>query len=185
MAIHHLLERHWFAVYTRSRHEKQVELMLRRQAVETYLPLRRTWSRRRDRRMKVDLPALPGYLFVHCALVGETRANVKKTPGVLHVVENGGMPCIIPPAQVESLRRVLEASEDADSHPYFRIGDRVEVVRGPMVGAQGYLVRISPGRHRLVVAMDFVHRAVSVEIDANDVDRCDAPVGALKRRSGG
>jgi transcription antitermination factor NusG len=177
-----LRERHWFAVYTRSRHEKQVELMLRRQSVETYLPLRRTWSRRRDRRMKVDLPALPGYLFVHCALVGETRASVKKTPGVIHVVENGGAPCIIPAAQVESLRRVLAESDDADSHPYFKVGDRVEVIRGPMVGAQGFLVRISPGRHRLVVAMDFVNRAVSVEIDANDVDRCDMPAKTLCRR---
>ena len=39
----------WYAVYTRSRHEKQVEAMLRRQALETYLPLRRAWSRRQDR----------------------------------------------------------------------------------------------------------------------------------------
>jgi transcription antitermination factor NusG len=166
-------ESNWFAVYTLSRHEKQVELMLRRQSVETYLPLRRTWSRRRDRRMKVDLPALPGYLFVHCELVGETRAKIKKTPGVLRVVENGGEPCIIPPEQVASLRCVLAEAEEAEEHPYFKVGDRVEVVRGPMIGARGYLVRMAPARHRLVVAMDFVNRAVAVEIDPNDVDRCE------------
>jgi transcription antitermination factor NusG len=49
----------------------------------------------------------------------------------------------------------------------------VEVVRGPFVGARGYLVRMAPGRHKLVVAVEFVNHAVSIEIDPNDVDRCD------------
>jgi len=173
---------HWFAVYTRSRHEKQVELMLRRQQVETYLPLRRTWSRRLDRRAQVDLPALPGYLFVRCILLGETRASIKKTPGVLRVVENAGAPCVIPPEQVESLRRVLAQAAEAEAHPYLKVGDRVEVVRGPMIGAQGYLVRVAPGRHRLIVAIECLNRAVSVEIDADDVDRCEEPVMAAHPR---
>ena len=150
-----VLETHWYAVYTRSRHEKQVEAMLRRQSLETYLPLRRTWSRRRDRRTTVELPALPGYLFVRCALHGEIRANVKKTPGVVAVIENAGRPCAIPEPQIESLRLVLARSFDIEAHPYFNIGDRVEVVRGPFVGAQGFLTRVAPGRHKLVVALEF------------------------------
>jgi transcription antitermination factor NusG len=163
----------WYAVYSRSRHEKQVDLMLQRQSLQTYLPLRRTWSRRRDRRVTVDLPALPGYLFVHCALYGEVRAQIKKTPGVIRVVENAGRPCVIPEAQIESLRTVLERSFQVEAHPYFNIGDRVQVARGPFIGTEGYLVRIAPGRHKLVVAVEFVNQAVAIEIDAADVDRCD------------
>ena len=68
---------------------------------------------------------------------------------------------------------VLERSFDAEAHPYFNIGDRVQVMRGPFVGAEGYLLRVAPGRHKLVVAVEWVNHAVSVEIDANDVDRCD------------
>src|SRR5438874_12293267 len=121
----------WYAIYTRSRHEKQVDGMLHRQQLETYLPLQRTWSRRRDRRVTVELPALPGYLFVRCALYGEVRAQIKKTPGVIHVVENAGRACVIPEQEIQSLRTVLERSFDAETHPYFHVGDRVEVVRGP------------------------------------------------------
>jgi transcription antitermination factor NusG len=163
----------WYAVYTRSRHEKQVEAMLKRQSLEAYLPLRRTWSRRRDRRVTVELPALPGYLFVRCTLYGEVRAQIKKATGVIRLVENAGHPCVIPEAQIESLRVVLGRSFDAEMHPYFNIGDRVQVVRGPFVGAQGQLIRVAPGRHKLVVAVEFVNHAVAVEIDAADVDRCD------------
>ena len=126
----------WYAVYTRSRHEKQVDAMLRRQALETYLPLRRAWSRRQDRRVTVELPALPGYLFVRCALYGEVRAQIKKASGVIRVVENAGRPCAIPESQIESLRVVLARTYEAEAHPYFNIGDRVQVMRGPFVGAR-------------------------------------------------
>jgi transcription antitermination factor NusG len=168
----HAPDNHWYAVYTRSRHEKQVEAMLRRQQVETFLPLRRTWSRRRDRRTTVDLPALPGYLFVRCVLYAEVRAQIKKTPGVLRMVESVGRPCVIPEEQIESLRLVLAQSADAGAHPYFKVNDRVQVIRGPFVGAEGQLVRIAESRHKLVVAIDFVNQAVAIEIDAVDVDRC-------------
>jgi transcription antitermination factor NusG len=162
---------HWYALYTRSRHEKLVEALLRHQALETYLPLRRTWSRRRDRRLTVELPALPGYLFVRCDLRSEVRAQLKKTPGVVYLVENAGQPCVIAAREIESLRLVLAWSFNAETHPYFNVGDRVEVVRGPFVGAQGRLIRVAPGRHKLVVAIEFVSQAVAVEIDAADVDR--------------
>jgi hypothetical protein len=33
---------HWYAVYTRARHEKRVERILQRMELETYLPLRKT-----------------------------------------------------------------------------------------------------------------------------------------------
>jgi transcriptional antiterminator NusG len=165
------LNNQWYAIYTRSRHEKQVDMMLRRQAFETYLPLRRAWSRRRDRRVTVELPALPGYLFVRCVLYGEVRAQIKKAPGVIRVVESAGRPCVVPESQIESLRVVLARSFDAETHPYFNIGDRVQVFRGPFMGAQGHLVRIAPGRHKLVVAVEFVNRAVAVEIEPADVDR--------------
>jgi transcriptional antiterminator NusG len=163
----------WYAVYSRSRHEKQVDKMLQRQSLQTYLPLRRTWSRRRDRRVTVELPALPGYLFVRCAFYGEVRAQIKKTPGVIRVVETAGRPCIIPESQIESLRTVLERSFEVEAHPYFNIGDRVQVARGPFIGTEGYLIRIAPGRHKLVVAVEFVNQAVAIEIDAADVDRCN------------
>src|SRR5439155_2850478 len=143
----------WYAVYSRSRHEKQVEAMLRRQSLETYLPLRRAWSRRQDRRVTVDLPALPGYLFVRCVLYAEVRARIKRASGVIRLVENGGQACVIPERQIESLRVVLARSFDAEAHPYFNVGDRVEVVRGRFVGAVGQLIRVAPGRHKLVVAV--------------------------------
>lgn len=161
----------WYAVYTRSRHEKQVAAYLAKQNIETYLPLRRQWSSRRDRKLTIQVPALPGYLFVRCMLYAETRALIKRASGVLRLVESAGRPAVIPDEQVEALRRALAVSFNAEGHPYLRIGDRVRVVRGPLVGIEGYLVRVAESRHRLVINVDHVNQALSVEIDASVVEK--------------
>jgi transcription antitermination factor NusG len=160
----------WYAVSTRSRHEKRVAAYLQQQQIETYLPLRRQWSSRRDRKLTIRVPALPGYLFVRCALHGELRALIKRASGVVRVVENAGRPAVIPPKQIASLRALLDASLNAEGHPYLKVGDRVRVVRGPLLGAEGLLVRVAENRHRLVINVDYVNQALSAEIDADCVE---------------
>ncbi len=163
----------WYAIYTRSRQEKAVAALFERFRLETYVPLRRTWSSRRDRKVTIEVPALPGYLFVRGVLYAETRALIKRTSGVVHLVENAGRPAVIPDAQVESLRIALARVFNPEGHPYLNVGDRVRVVRGPLVGMEGFLVRVSESRHKLVVAVDHVNQALSVEVDGNCVEAAD------------
>jgi transcriptional antiterminator NusG len=160
----------WYAVYTRSRHEKQVAAFLQRQSIETYVPVRRAWSSRKDRKSTVDLPAMPGYVFVRCVLYPETRAMIKRPTGVLRLVENVGRPAVIPKKQIDSLRKALEATFNAEGHPFLSVGDRVRVTKGPMLGAEGYLVRANEEQHRLVISVEHVNQALSVEIDADCVE---------------
>lgn len=163
----------WYAVYTRSRHEKQVAEFLKRQGIESFVPLRRAWSTRRDRKVTMEVPALPGYLFVRAVLYAETRALIKRASGVVRLVESAGRPAEIPAEQIESLRIALANTFNAEGHPYLNVGDRVRVVRGPMVGAEGYLLRVAESRHRLVVSVDYVNQALSVEIDAECVEAAE------------
>lgn len=170
-------DHHWYAVYTRSRHEKHVEKILRRMEFETYLPLRQTWSTRLDRKQRIEVPALPGYLFVRCVLYAEHRAAIKRSLGVVHLVENAGQPCAIPETQLTSLRLVL-VSPEVQEAAYLDVGDRVRVTRGPFKDAVGYLTRVDTDSPRLVVAVEWVNRAVSVQIDSRCVERLAEPVAS-------
>ena len=170
----------WYAIYTRSRHEKQVDLQLRRHRLETFLPLQRSWSTRQDRRVQIEMPALPGYLFVRCALWPDTRALIKRSTGVIRVVESVGRPAVIPAAQVLSLRKALEQGNGAANHPYLQVGDWVRVLRGPMADVEGRLVRMAGDQHKLVINVDFVQQAVAVHVDARDVEKIEPPRRAAK-----
>src|SRR4051812_50789 len=116
--MRHALDNNWYAIYTRSRHEKHVERMLREMDIETYLPLRKTWSRRLDRKQMIEVAAIPGYLFVRCVLMPDRRAAIKRAAGVVQLIENCGRPCVIPPEQIESLRLLLASEDGATEHPY-------------------------------------------------------------------
>jgi transcription antitermination factor NusG len=163
----------WYAVRTRSRHEKMVDTVLQRMGYETYLPLRHTRNRRRDRVAMVDLPALPGYLFVRCTMIRENSGNIKRIQGVIGLVGNVGTPTVIPDWQIKSFMVVLQnANEQWLLTPPLQKGDRVRVTRGPMKDLEGYLTRIG-SRHQLGFAVEGLPFGLTVEVHEADVDKID------------
>ena len=55
-----------------------------------------------------------------------------------------------------------------DPHPYLQEGMVVEVVRGPLQGVKGILLR-KEKRHRLVLGVRLIQQAAAVEIDVTDI----------------
>ena len=66
--------------------------------------------------------------------------------------------------------RVLVGSDlQFDPCPLIREGMMVEVVHGPLRGVIGRLMRKDSAKARLVLSVDLIGQAVSVEVDAADV----------------
>ena len=63
----------WYAVYARAQHQKQVATQLARQEVECFLPLYESVRRWKDRRVILNLPLFPGYVFVRLELRDRTK----------------------------------------------------------------------------------------------------------------
>lgn len=160
----------WYAVATRSRHEHTVARFLNQYAVETYVPTKRVWSTRVDRRKQIDVPALPGYMFIRCGLNPDVRATVKKAPGVVCIVAISGQPCRIPDDQIRSLRILLDSREDFTVLHEWEPGQSVRIKTGPMKGATGSLVRVDSGQHRLMVRIEHIGLALSVNVHEADVE---------------
>lgn len=134
--------------------------------VEVFLPLREVLSRWKDRRKLVRLPLFPGYVFVRIALA--RKHEVVSVPGSVMLVGFDGTPAPIPDEQVETVRRLCETGLACDPYPYLTEGRRIEVIRGPLMGCAGIVVR-KKGRFRLIVSVDVLQRSVAVEIDSADV----------------
>ena len=99
-------ERHWYAVSTRSRHEKVVAEQLWQKQIECFLPLREVLSKWKDRRKKVQFPLFPGYLFVHVK-IQERRLDILKVPSVVRIITIEREPAAIPDMQIEALKRLV------------------------------------------------------------------------------
>jgi len=160
-------EQHWYAAYTCANHEKQVAAQLDARAVEHLLPLYASARRWKDRRVRLDLPLFPGYVFVRLAL--RDRLRVLQIPSVVRLVGFGGLPAALPDDQVAVLREGLDGQLRAEPHPFLTAGRRVRVVRGPLASAQGILIR-TKGVFRVVLSLDLIMRSVAVELDAADLE---------------
>jgi transcription antitermination factor NusG len=157
---------HWYATYTCANHEKQVAAQLQSRALECFLPLYRSVRRWKDRRVTLDLPLFPGYLFVRIAR--RDRVRVLQIPSVVHLVSFSGQPVSIPDDEMDRLRKGLSHSLSAEPHPFLTAGRRVTIIRGPLAGCEGILRR-KKNNFRLVISIDLIRSACAVDVDAADV----------------
>jgi transcription antitermination factor NusG len=156
----------WFAVRTHPRSEKVVRNYLERKGVEVFLPTIARWSRWKDRKKQIDWPLFAGYCFAR--FEPESDLTVLKCPRVAGIVSFGNERAPVPEYEIESLRTLVMSDLAYDPAPFIKEGMMVEVIHGPLKGATGRLIR--KGSHaRLVLAVDIIAQAVSVQVDASDV----------------
>jgi transcription termination/antitermination protein NusG len=159
-------EVHWYALWTRSRHEQVVREQLEQKGVEAFLPTVTRWSRWKDRKKKIDWPLFPGYCFARFS--ARERLPILKCMGVVNIISFEGEPAPIPEHEILGIRQLVESDLAYDPCPMIREGMMVEVVYGPLKGVIGRLVRKNE-KARLVLSVDLIGQAVSVEVDAADV----------------
>jgi transcription antitermination factor NusG len=158
--------RAWYAIWTRSRHEHVVREQLEGQGLDAFLPTITRWSRWKDRKKQIEWPLFPGYCFAR--FDSRERLPVLQCSGVVSIVSFDGEIVPIPEHEIDAIRRLVESDLQFDPCPLIREGAMVEVIHGPLKGVVGRLVR--KGAHaRLVLSVDLIGQAVSVEVDAADV----------------
>ena len=159
-------EPHWYAAYIAPRHEKKVAEQLRDRSIETLLPLYETMRRWKNGRHKVQLPLFPGYVFVRIPLA--ERLKVLKLPSVVRLVGFNGQPLPLSDGEVEAVQTCLSRGSKLAPHPFLAVGRRVRVIRGPLEGLEGIVVR-KKSQYRFVISLELIQRSVSVEVEQDDL----------------
>lgn len=160
----------WYAIRTKSRHEKCVRNHLAGQGFDPLLPTVRRLNQWKDRKKEVDTPLFPGYCFARFAW--KDHLSILKAPGVVQVVGGSGRPEPIPDHEMEAVQKLMTTPLPYDSSPYLQEGTRVKISRGPLQGIEGVLSR-KDGQHRVVIAIHLIQQAAAVAMDLADV----APIG--------
>jgi len=173
---------HWYAIRTRARHEKKVRDELETRRLDVFLPLHNRWSQWKDRRKQVEVPLFPGYCFAR--FDDAARFRVLNCTGVVRVVSFGREPAVVPDQDIEGIRRLVESDLQYDPCPFIREGTVVEVVRGPLAGLIGRLLRKGAHAH-LVLSVESVNQSVSVQVEAGDVAPLESAAGSAARSTWG
>jgi transcription antitermination factor NusG len=155
----------WYAIYTTPRHEKTVVKRLDAQHIENYLPLycaTRVWH---DRKVHVELPLFPGYVFARMCVSDKWR--VLSLTGVIRLVSFNNNAAALTDNEIDQLKTSL-AIYKAQPYPFLTTGRCVRVKSGPFAGMEGKILRRKGGM-RLVLSLEFIQSAIVVELDAEEI----------------
>lgn len=157
----------WYAIRTRSRHEKKVRRELDLRGFVTFLPTTMRWSRWKDRTKRIEEPLFAGYCFAQLTSP-EHAITVLNVPSTIQILGGPQGPEPIDDSEIDAIRRVVDSMLPFDPHPFLTAGMEVEVVAGPLIGLRGILLRKDRAT-RLVISIALIHQAAAVEIHPADV----------------
>jgi transcription antitermination factor NusG len=155
----------WFVLFVRTNQEKTTASRLDHLQIEHFLPCFRSLRQWKDRRVTLDVPLFPGYVFVH--LPHAERMRVLTLPNVLYFVGSGSSPAVLTDEEIAWIGCGLQ-SGNAMPHECLNEGQRVVITSGALAGLKGILVR-KVNNTRIVVSLDSIGRAFAVEVDLESV----------------
>jgi len=163
-----LPQSNWYAVYIKSRAEKKTQQELQGKNIETFLPLQRKLRQWSDRKKWIEMPLIPGYIFVRISRFEYDK--VLQSNYITNFVRFEGTAAIIPQDQIEYLKLMLKQNlhEIEISQGILEPGQIVDVIAGTLTGLQGKLIRIN-NRNKVAVELEHLGYNVLVEISADDL----------------
>lgn len=159
----------WYAVQTRSQHEKAVAYRFQSSGIETFLPLISEVHRWSDRRKIVQLPLFGCYVFARICPNNQDRNRLLRVDGVLSLVGKRGEGTAIPDEQIDSVRVLIEKNLPWTSHPFLKVGQRVRIRSGALDGMEGVLIA-RDGDRTLVVSVDAIQRSLAVRLEGYELE---------------
>ena len=158
----------WYAVYIRSRAEKKAQVELQLMNIETFLPTQRKLRQWSDRKKWVEMPLIPGYLFVRISR--KEYDSVLQANNVVSYVRFEGTAAIIQDQQIDYLKLMLKQGDlDIEiTRENFKPGQLVEVISGPLIGLKGKLQKIK-GKNKVAIELDQLGCSALVEIVTEDI----------------
>jgi transcriptional antiterminator RfaH len=160
----------WWVAHTKSRNEKALAQDLVAKNISYFLPM--TWKvqRRSHRTFRSLLPLFSGYLFF-CGQEKE-RIELLRTNRVANVIEVKDQEKLLD--ELVQFERALRAGAPLTPYKYIKAGQRCRVIAGPLLGLEGIVIQIK-NVARLLLQIDMLGQAASVEIDIDLIEPIDEP----------
>jgi transcription antitermination factor NusG len=162
----------WFALLTRSNFEQTVYSHINKKKIEAFLPITRKPSKRKDRKLMIETPLFPGYVFVKSSMAPVDQLPILKTLGAVRLIGNSAGPVPVPECQIESLKLLTSVTQDLVTGNIIELkkGDPVIILEGPMAGLKGDFLE-HKGKGRVIIKLELLGSYAGVEIDFDKVEK--------------
>jgi transcription antitermination factor NusG len=144
------IEKHWIAVYTRPRWEKQVAKTLTSKKFENYCPLNKVIRQWSDRKKLVYEPLIKSYVFIRAS--APEYSVIKQIDGILNLVYWLGKPAIIKDKEIETLKCFLNDYHNVQLEKIdVNINDEVKIIYGPLFSMEGKVIEVQCNHVKIIL----------------------------------
>ena len=166
-------EKHWYAAYTRHNREFAVKARLDDLEVENFLPTEELVKETPFGRKKARVPLIHGMIFIRTdkatsfSLINDHFLRIVYLKDI-----EGHHSLIIPDKQMEDFMFLLDVSAKGVEvlNKDLKPGDRVRVIKGPLAGLEGELMRIR-GHKRVVIRLSGVASIATSYVPGSCLER--------------
>ena len=152
--------KNWVVLHTKSRREKKVSEFCNKTGISNYLPLEQRYKQYGKKRVIFLVPLFSGYLF--CCCNEKERYALLMTHQIAQVIPVIDQYSLL--HDLEKLHIAQNAGMDLTPTQHFKNGHEVKIISGPLAGYMGIIQKIK-GKKRLVLNVDFIQQAASIEVD--------------------
>lgn len=158
----------WWVAHTKSRNEKALAKDLIHKNISYFLPMSWKVRRQRGRTIRSLLPLFSGYLFF-CGKENQ-RIEVLRTNRVANLLEVKDQQRLLD--ELLQFEQALRAGAPLTPYKYIKAGQCCRVIAGPLADLHGVVVK-TKNATRLVLQIDMLGQAASVEIDIDMIEILD------------
>ena len=158
----------WYVALTKPRNESTAQFYLSTKGVKVFYPKLLLPVPSRSGRQVV--PLFPNYLFVHIDVSSSEYFQVMWCRGIKKLVSFGGAPSPVENAVVDFLREQAEPDGVIVARSNLKIGDEVQIAKGPFKGLVGIIQAPPDTKSRVKVLLAILSRQVQVEVPAGYID---------------
>ena len=158
----------WWVAHTKARNEKALAWHLVKHQVPYFLPMHVKAIKKRGRTIRSLLPLFPSYLFF-CG-DGESRLEVLKTNRTANILMVEDKQRLV--EELLPIETLLLMGKPVVPHDYIKVGQKCRVTAGPLMGTEGIIIQ-TPKETRLVLQVDMLGQAASVEISLDMIENID------------
>lgn len=151
----------WYLIQCKPRQEARALENLRNQSFTCYAPTHPVEKIRHGKRVKLDEPLFPGYLFINLCEYTDSWHPIRSTRGVLRLVTFANQAVPVASQIIENIQTRLKTG--GTGKPLFARGDLVKVTEGPFRDIEAIFNSID-GEERAVILLALMQRQQELRV---------------------
>jgi len=149
----------WSVLHVRPRCEKKIAQCCAALEIEHYLPLCSEVKVYQRRKVTVEKPVFPGYVFA--SFDRQQRLALLKTNQVIRFLETDDEERLV--YELEQVRKALAVDPSLGADAALEKGTAIRITGGPFMGVEGWVEELR-GQNKVCLSVDMIGQAIVVEV---------------------